>query len=107
MISVELDAEAEEEIARAAEWYEERGHVGLGERFVETVSAAFDAICERPESFATLLTERGVVVRRHVVRDFPYQVIFALRGEGAERIVRVFAVAHLRREPRYWLERMP
>jgi hypothetical protein len=74
MIVVTLDAEAEEEITHAAAWYEQRGHAGLGERFVDAIGTALDEICEQPESFPTLLTERGVVVRRHLVRDFPYQV---------------------------------
>lgn len=107
MIALELEAQAEEEIGAAAEWYEERGHAGLGDRFVRSVGAAFDEICERPESFATLLTERGVIVRRHLVRDFPYQVVFAVRHERAEQAIHVFAVAHLRREPQYWLMRVP
>ncbi len=107
MITLELDAEAEEEIAQAAEWYDDRGHRGLGARFVDAVGATFDAICERPESFPELLTERDVVVRRHLVGNFPYQVVFALRVDAAEAALRVLAVAHLRREPRYWLQRLP
>jgi plasmid stabilization system protein ParE len=107
MTAVELDPEAEEEIAQAAEWYEERGHAGLGERFVDAVGDAFDEIGERPESFGSLLTERGVVVRRHFVKGFPYHVVFTVRTELVQPVIHVFAVAHLRREPRYWVERVP
>jgi plasmid stabilization system protein ParE len=106
MILVEVDAEAEEEILRAAEWYEQRGRPGLGARFVDAVGGAIDEVSAQPESFAAVFTERGVVVRRHLVADFPYQIVFTLRTD-AKLTVHILAVAHLRREPRYWLQRVP
>ena len=98
--------EAEAELLAAAEWYEERGHEGLGERLVARVGDAVGRIVAFPGSFLVLFEERGVIVRRVLVNGFPYQVVY---GEvpgphGAE--LWVFAVAHLRREPGYWRGRV-
>lgn len=107
MIPVELDDEAENELVEAAEWYEERGHAGLGVRFVNAVGACLDEVAQAPESFMVLLTERGVVVHRHLVAAFPFQIVFTVQGQGERRSVWVLAIAHLRREPGYWLKRVP
>lgn len=107
MTRVELDDRAEEEAAIAAEWYEERGRPGLGVRFVDALGRAIEEVSAQPESCAVLLTERGVVVRRHLVGDFPYQIVFALRTGESDRTIHVSAIAHLRRAPNYWLARVP
>jgi hypothetical protein len=75
-VNVHVDEDAERELAAAFEWYEERGHVGLGVRFVDEVDAAIARMVEAPSSFFELLEEGGVRVRRVLLRDFPFQVIF-------------------------------
>ncbi|MGE0708586.1 MAG: hypothetical protein AB7N76_22835 [Planctomycetota bacterium] len=42
------------------------------------------------------------MIRIATVRRFPYHVVFA----DLDREVRVFASAHLKREPGYWSERV-
>lgn len=44
----------------------------------------------------------GIRIRRALLPRFPYTLIFI--DMGAE--VRVIAVAHVKREPGYWLERI-
>jgi plasmid stabilization system protein ParE len=40
--------------------------------------------------------------RRLLLKNFPYQCIYRVEGD----VVRVYAVAHLKRRPRYWNERL-
>lgn len=40
--------------------------------------------------------------RRVLLGDFPYQLVYRVEGDE----VRVYAVAHLKRKPGYWLERV-
>ncbi len=41
-------------------------------------------------------------LRRRILRRFPFELLYAIE---AERIV-IVAVAHLRRRPRYWQDRI-
>ena len=47
MPSVRLHRVAEQEVAAAADWYEEQ-HPGLGVQFLTEVERAMEAIAERP-----------------------------------------------------------
>jgi hypothetical protein len=104
-VIVHIDADAEAELASAFGWYVERGSPGVGERFLDSVDYAMARIAEAPGSFVTLLEEGDVVVRRVLVRDFPYQVVFGECATARGRELWVFAVAHLHREPGYWRKR--
>jgi len=54
-------------------------------------------IASFPEVFEQIEDE----VRRCLVNRFPYGVIYGIDGEE----VVVIAVAHLKREPNYWIDR--
>ena len=71
--------EAEEELAQAAEWYETK-RPGLGIELVAIVDRAFDEIQDAPLSYALWRSDR------------PY---------------RRNAVAHAKRRPGFWLDRLP
>ncbi len=105
-VNVHVDEDAERELAAAFDWYEERGHVGLGVRFVADVEAALARMVEAPSSFFELLDEGGVRVRRVLLRDIPFQVIFGEIPTSRGFELWVLAVAHLRREPGYWRGRV-
>jgi toxin ParE1/3/4 len=85
------------EMARAALWYERR-EMGLGERFLSAVREA--------ESFISKNPLLGQPFRRDTRKwrapGFPYRVIY--REEPAR--IMVFAVAHAKRRPGYWLARL-
>jgi plasmid stabilization system protein ParE len=94
-------AEAEEEAREAARWYEEQ-RSGLGQDFLDTLSAALQAVEEQPQRYPLVETLRSRrEVRQYFLRRFPYTVIYEVRPDEAL----VLAVAHARRRPNYWKRR--
>jgi len=95
---IELLDEAEEEFSEAVIWYESR-ETGLGVRFRNEVVHVLERIGEDP----LLWRERAGGYRRVNCPVFPYYIPYFIRGEK----VMVAAVAHDRREPNYWMSRLP
>ena len=77
----------------AANFYEIR-QSGLGNRFLDSLDAAFESIVAHPFSYRIVIEN----YRRRLVNQFPYSVIY--RTE-ADRIF-VLAIAHWSRKPYYW-----
>jgi plasmid stabilization system protein ParE len=92
-VKVTFHADALAEYADAVAWYE-RDYPGRGERFAAAVEKVLEAIAGQPDTFATRLGVRAATVHR-----FPYVVFFA-RPEP--ETVRVLAIAHAKRRPKYW-----
>jgi plasmid stabilization system protein ParE len=95
---IRIAPEAEAELSAAALWYESK-RAGLGADFVAAIDVALESIGERPLSFQVWRME--MPFRRHVVDRFPFVIFFTMTAEGLE----VFAVAHAKRKPGYWLDR--
>ncbi len=91
--------EAEAEILAAAEWYESK-QPGLGAAFVEAVGRTLKDIVEAPQTNS--LWRRGYPYRRHVLRRFPYTIIFT----ATKLSIEVTAIAHAKWKPGYWLNRV-
>jgi plasmid stabilization system protein ParE len=72
---------------------------GLGDELRSEVYAAIDRILANPRQFAVV--ERDV--RRCFVRRFPYSILFRLVDEG---VVRILAIRHHRRHPRFGFGRL-
>jgi hypothetical protein len=101
-VKLSILREAELESAEAAAWYDDRQD-GLGDSFLSEVAAALGRIRSDPLSFSRLETHIGPYdVRRCILKRFPYLVIFAPRPNE----VLVVAIAHVRRRPLFWLERL-
>jgi hypothetical protein len=101
-VNVTILREAELESAEAAAWYDDR-QPGLGDEFLSAIGHAIVEIRSEPSSFSRLESYVGRhEVRRCVLRRFPYLIVFACRADETL----VVAVAHLRRRPLYWLERL-
>lgn len=94
---MEFDPAADEELVAAAEYYDNEV-VGLGEDFLAEVAQSIGFATARPTAGASM--EGGF--RRVLVHRFPFAVIYRERGAGLE----VLAVAHLRRHPGYWRDRV-
>jgi plasmid stabilization system protein ParE len=89
--------EARRELLEAVAYYERCGE-GLGGRFFNEVQAGEDAILRMPEAWGKL---HGAF-RRKLLQRFPYGLIYRVLGKGT---IEVVAVAHLHRQPNYWLSR--
>ncbi|HSF01565.1 MAG TPA: hypothetical protein VLA62_01055 [Solirubrobacterales bacterium] len=99
---VRLSPEAIDELLEAAEWYRGR-RPGLEAEFLAEVDHVLPLIGNSPAAFPRLLDlPADLVVRRALLPRFPYAVIFMDLGEH----IRVLAVAHSKRQPGYWLDRV-
>jgi plasmid stabilization system protein ParE len=95
--SVQIHPDALEEAKAAVEWYRERSP-RAAESFVNELSGALQRISEHPGLY--FLSEFGT--RRVLLHKFPYLVVFRETANGIE----VIAVAHGRRRPGYWRNRV-
>lgn len=99
---VEFEHEADAEYRFAGRWYEERRE-GLGMAFFDAVEATIDRIVAMPR--AGDLVPRmpaDLPVRRRAVTRFPYHVVYL----ETPTHIRILAIAHDRRKPGYWQERL-
>jgi len=71
---------------------------GLGLEFLDELDRAVRRVVDFPLSFPEI--ERGI--RRCRLARFPYGLIYGVDGET----IVVVAVAHLHRQPRYWIGRL-
>lgn len=94
--------EADGEAIAAATWYDEQ-RPGLGDEFLAELAAAFASIRQSPGLMPRLEYYTGQhPLRRQLLKRFPYAVIVLCR---TDELV-VVAVAHTRRRPLYWLDRL-
>ncbi len=97
-----LDAEAEEELRAAADWYEAQ-KLGLGKDFLDAIDDALDRLRKSPGAASLVASvPASWNVRRVLVHRFPYAIVFV----ELEREVRVLAAAHGKRRPGYWRDRL-
>ncbi len=95
-VTVSIAPGAEVEMHDAALFYETESP-GLGAVFVSDIMEAIGWIEIYPEH-GELIRLR---VRRKVLRNFPYSLIYSLRKD----CIRILAVAHQKRRPFYWRRR--
>jgi plasmid stabilization system protein ParE len=88
---------AREEILEATTYYRDRSNAVV-ERFSSEIASTVDLLLQFPGVGSP--TSRNA--RRLILRNFPYQLIYRVEGDD----IRVYAVAHLKRRPRYWRERL-
>jgi toxin ParE1/3/4 len=89
--------QAEAEVIEATRYYESRS-AGLGFVFLAEMQRAENRIAANPEASPRV---RGDI-RRTLLRRFPYGLMYA---DEADRI-RVIALAHSKRRPFYWWNRV-
>lgn len=88
---------AQAEVDDAFAWYEIQSR-GLGTQFLDD----FDRAIRRIVAYPLASTEMDEGLRRCLLSRFPYGIIY---GIDSETII-VVAVAHLHREPQYWIDRL-
>ena len=94
MTQVIIGPEADADITDAVDWYGEHDAI-LPARFIDELSRIFERIGENPMQFP--IVEQ--VVRRALLRKFPYSVYFTTDESD---IAMVLAVAHQKRHPTRW-----
>lgn len=99
---VRFDDGADAEYRLAGRWYEaRREHLGI--EFFDAVDATIDQIVAMPRAGSRVRqVPPDLIVRRRAVRRFPYHVVYM---ELATHL-RILAIAHDRRKPGYWMERL-
>ena len=78
-------------------WYLERS-VDAAIAFLMTVNEALDAICKAPERYPKYVTG----THRCILPKFPFSLIYLNDPDT----VKIVAVAHHKRRPGYWEERL-
>ncbi len=96
-MEIELHPEADAELIEAAVFYESRVN-GLGESFL----AEFDGLKLLLQANPKIGVPENEVFRRVVLNRFPYSIFYSLEPN----LIWILAVAHQRRRPHYWLERL-
>jgi plasmid stabilization system protein ParE len=96
-VNVKFLTLAQQEVDEAVLWFEER-QPGTGTDFL----IAFDEVVHFVKDYPFASTEIEPGLRRCLFVDFPYSLIYGIEGET----IVVVAVAHTRRHPRYWDERI-
>ena len=81
----------------AALFYERQAR-GLGTEFLDDVQRAIDRFRDNPKLGQVVVNE----LRRGLLSRFPFSLIYAVEAEA----VLIVAVAHQRRHPYYWKERI-
>ncbi len=97
MKGVRFNRLAERELAEAFQYYEQQA-AGLGERFLDEVEHSVTFIRRYPEAAPRVLE----MIRRLVLPTFPYYLLYRPLSSGK---LRILAVGHQKRHPRYWLGR--
>ena len=90
-------SEAEQEMLEAALYYQSQS-AGLGTDFLSEVEQAVQSIATSPYTWPIL---RGKLSRR-LLRRFPFGALYAIEPKE----IVIIAVAHLRRKPGYWKDRV-
>lgn len=88
---------AERELDEAYQYYEDQTP-GLGERFLDEVQHALILLRRHPEAAPKVLGS----IRRFVLPLFPYSILYRPLKNGG---LRIMAVGHQKRHPRYWVGR--
>lgn len=96
-----ISAEAEAEAAEAWRWYEKR-RLRLGRDFLLQLDQALALIESNPAAGSRPPGISDPDIRRIVLPRFPYDVVYLLLPDR----IQVLAIAHERRRPAYWKERI-
>jgi plasmid stabilization system protein ParE len=92
-----FEPQAEDEILEAGAYYRDRS-ADAARRFAGDIEALIGMLVQFPRVGSPVAHE----ARRVLLSNFPYQLIYRIEGDE----IRVYAVAHLKRKPRYWMGRL-
>lgn len=91
-----FDRLAKEELYDSIEYYEIEIK-GLGIKFKEEVKRSLRIIKKMPK----IGSSESENVRRYILHKFPYKILYSNEND----YVYIIAIAHMHREPKYWINR--
>ena len=94
---LDIHEDADRELNDAANYYDSESP-GLGTLFLDEIDSGYERILENPG----LAPEIDSGIRRLVLAKFPFSLIYEVGGDA----ILILAVAHQRRRPQYWSERL-
>jgi plasmid stabilization system protein ParE len=94
---VRLEPPADREFSEATAYFGDQSS-RAAEEFVSEMIAAMNLLAQFPRIGTPIFED----VRRLLLRRFPYQLVYRVLGDE----IRIYAVAHLKRRPGYWRERL-
>jgi len=97
MYNLKFKPEVYNDIKVAYDWYESQ-RIGLGEDFLLTLEESYSKITRTPKIYQLIYK----IVRRKLLRRFPYGIFFVLRDDE----IIIIAIMHTRRKPSDWNERV-
>jgi plasmid stabilization system protein ParE len=97
--SIRASSLASVELAEAVRWYESK-RSGLGDDFLAETAKTIDRLALNPEAGKPISSDPQT--RRLLVSRFPYQIVYRRRPDE----IVIVAVAHLKRKPGYWKDRV-
>lgn len=100
MTRVRFHRAASAEAEGALRWYNARV-ADLGNDFRAELEAAVERVVERP--FMWPISQYDPRTRRHLLSRFPYAIVYVVGGNGDDTVA---AVAHAKRRPDYWRNRI-
>lgn len=96
-MKVRFVSSANIELDEAVRYYDHQ-LPGLGFRFYQEVDAAIERIKLMPEAW----TKIGRHTRRCILKGFPYALLYVIEVDA----ILITAVAHLRRDPEHYKDRI-
>ena len=96
-MKAEFHQKASDEIIETTAYYEYEVP-GLGSSFIVEVESVIEVLCDQPN----IGQKVGAQFRRILLARFPYSLIYSIESKR----IWVIAVAHYRRRPGYWRERV-
>jgi toxin ParE1/3/4 len=94
---VELHEDAALEYEAAFDWYMERSILAAS-KFAAAVNRAMDMIVEVPQRWPT----GSYGTRRFLLQKFPFAIVY----RELPTVIQMVAIAHTRRKPGYWKQRI-
>lgn len=92
-----FEPQAENEVLEAASYYRGRS-ADAAHKFGDDMEALIELLLRFPRIGSPIVNG----ARRILLSNFPYQLIYRIEEDE----IRVYAVAHLKRKPRYWSGRL-
>lgn len=94
----QLLTSAEQDLDETIHWYMTENSESLARRFYTTYQKTIEQICSMPSAYALLEED----YRWKAVGKFPYKIIYRIE----EDTIIVVAIAHNKRHPNFWKDRI-